>query len=278
MNINWFTVIAQVINFLILVWLLKRFLYKPILNAVNEREKKIAAQLEDAKAEKAEAEKERDEFSKKNEDFDQQKKALMDKAVSETATERQKLLEQARDEANTLSANLEAASQESQENLNRQIVQKTQKEVFAITRKTLADLASLSLEEQSVNIFIRRLNELGADERKTFIETFKPGSDPVLIRSAFELPEKQQTEIKKSVGEILKTEPAFQFKTAPELISGIELTANGYKLAWSISQYLNSLEKTIAETKGEKTQTAQKRKVDPEQKIVVNNKPEPENK
>ena len=40
MEINWFTVIAQVINFLILVWLLKRFLYKPVLNAIAEREKK----------------------------------------------------------------------------------------------------------------------------------------------------------------------------------------------------------------------------------------------
>ncbi len=48
MKIDWFTLIAQVINFLILVWLLRRFLYKPILKAVDEREKKIASQLKDA--------------------------------------------------------------------------------------------------------------------------------------------------------------------------------------------------------------------------------------
>ena len=54
MKINWFTVIAQVINFLILVWLMKRYLYKPVLNAIDEREKKIAAQLADAEAKKAE--------------------------------------------------------------------------------------------------------------------------------------------------------------------------------------------------------------------------------
>jgi F-type H+-transporting ATPase subunit b len=39
MLIDWFTVAAQAINFLILVWLLKRFLYKPVLNAVDAREK-----------------------------------------------------------------------------------------------------------------------------------------------------------------------------------------------------------------------------------------------
>ncbi|MGK2860360.1 MAG: F0F1 ATP synthase subunit B family protein [Chitinophagaceae bacterium] len=270
MNINWFTVIAQVINFLILVWLLKRFLYKPILKAVDEREKKIAGQLKDAEDKKAIAQKEQDDFKNKNDAFDQQKKGLMDKAVAEIATERQKLLDEARSEANKLSANLEAAAKESQENLNREIVQKAQKEVFAITRKTLTDLASLSLEEQTVNIFIKRLNELKEDEKKKFIETFKSGSEPVLIRSAFELPDKQQTDIKKSVSEILRAETPFQFKTAPELISGIELTAKGYKLAWSISEYLNSLEKTIAETLKEKEQPEQEKKVEPDKK------PEPE--
>ena len=52
---------------------------------------------------------------------------------------------------------------------------------------------------------------------------------------------------------ILGTESQFQFKTAPELISGIELSSNGYKLAWSISEYLNSLEKSISEMIKEKS-------------------------
>ena len=76
-----------------------------------------------------------------------------------------------------------------------------------------------------------------------------PGKQsPILIQSAFDLPEKQQTEIKKAVDEILGTETQFQFKTVPEIISGIEITSNGYKLAWSISEYLNSLQKSISET------------------------------
>ena len=65
MQINWFTVIAQILNFLILVWLLKRFLYKPILNAIDEREKKIASQLKDADNRESMAKKEQDEFMKK---------------------------------------------------------------------------------------------------------------------------------------------------------------------------------------------------------------------
>ena len=50
MLIDWFTVAAQALNFLILVWLMKRFLYKPILNAIDAREKLIAKELADADA------------------------------------------------------------------------------------------------------------------------------------------------------------------------------------------------------------------------------------
>ena len=107
MKIDWFTVIAQVINFLILVWLLKRFLYKPILNAIDEREKKIAAQIKDAVDKKVLAEKEEADFKKRNDDFDAQKKTLTDKAIADANTQRDKLLEDAKNDANTLRSSLE---------------------------------------------------------------------------------------------------------------------------------------------------------------------------
>jgi F-type H+-transporting ATPase subunit b len=277
MKINWFTVIAQIINFLILVWLLRRFLYKPILDAVDERENKIASQLKDAKADKANAKKEKDEFEKKNEDFDKQKKDLMDKAVAETKDERQKLMEEARDDAKKLSTKLEEVSKAALETLNHEIAQKTQQEVFAIARKALADLASVSLEEQSVNTFIEHLGALKADEKKKFIEAFASDSKPILIRSTFDLPHKQQTEIKDAVKDILGAKTHFQFSTVPELISGIELTANGYKLAWSISEYISSLEKSISETIKEKTKTEPKKKTETKKKEKeLEKKSEPE--
>ena len=65
MQISWFTIIAQIVNFIVLVWLLKRFLYKPILKAIDEREKKIATQIKDAEAKDALAKKEQFDFAKK---------------------------------------------------------------------------------------------------------------------------------------------------------------------------------------------------------------------
>src|ERR1700679_1486647 len=102
MLINWFPACAQAINFLILVWLLKRFLYKPILHAIDEREKGIAAQLAEAEAKKAEAQKDRDDFQHKNEAFDQERAALLQKATDDANAERRRLLDAARVAADAL--------------------------------------------------------------------------------------------------------------------------------------------------------------------------------
>ncbi|HMR03616.1 MAG TPA: F0F1 ATP synthase subunit B, partial [Candidatus Competibacter phosphatis] len=56
MQIDWFTVAAQIVNFLLLVWLLKRFLYRPVLDAMAARQQKIAAALEEAQAKTQQAE------------------------------------------------------------------------------------------------------------------------------------------------------------------------------------------------------------------------------
>src|ERR1700722_20992483 len=104
MLIDWFTVGAQALNFLILVWLMKRFLYQPILHAIDVRDQRIAAELADAAAKQADAQKERNEFQHKNEEFDRQRAALLIQATGEANTERQRLLDEARKAADALSA------------------------------------------------------------------------------------------------------------------------------------------------------------------------------
>ena len=260
MKINWFTVIAQVINFLILVWLLKKFLYKPILNAIDEREKKIRDQLKDADDKKAVAQKEQDDFKKKNDDFDQQKKELMDKAVADANTQKQQLMDAAKTEADDLRTKMEKAAKEKQENDNLQISEKIQQQVFAITRKALTEIASISLEEQSANTFNQHLAALKDDDKKQFIDAFKSNANAILVRSAFDLSAKQQGEINNEVNVLLSADAHLQFKTTPEIISGIELSTNGYKIAWSFSAYLNSLEKNIAETMKENTRPEPEKK------------------
>lgn len=247
MLIDWFTVIAQVLNFLILVWLLKRFLYKPILNAIDARERKVADELADAAAKEAEAQKEKEEFRRKNEEFAQQRAALLSQAKDEAKTERQRLLEAVRKEASDLRVKQQETLRSDKQNLDQAISSRAQQEVFAIARKTLEDLAGTGLEERTVDVFVQKLRELEGEEKEQLVSALGPASSPFLIRTAFELPEAQREQVKKAIEETLGMEVQARFETVPALVSGIELTANGQKVAWSIAAYLSSLEKSIDE-------------------------------
>jgi len=247
MLIDWFTVGAQLLNFLILVWLMKRFLYKPILNAIDAREKRIAAELADADAKKAEAEKERDEFHARNEEFDRQRAALLGNATDEAKTERERLLEEARKAADALSAKRQESLANDARNLNQSITRRAQDEVFAIARKALTDLATTSLEERMSEVFTRRLREMHGDAKDGFAEALKTATEPALVRSAFDLPTDQRTAIQNTLNDTFSAEVPVRFETAPDLVSGIELTTNGQKVAWSIADYLASLEKGVGE-------------------------------
>jgi F-type H+-transporting ATPase subunit b len=247
MLIDWFTVAAQTLNFLILVWLMKRFLYKPILNAIDAREKRIAAELADADAKKAEAEKERDEFQHKNEEFNHERAALMGKATDDANAQHVKLLDEARKDADALRIKRQEVLRNEQLNLNQEIIHWTQKEVFAIARKTLADLAGTSLEERMCEMFIDKLRELTGAAKDQLASAFKTSTQPACVRSAFDLPSEQIAAIQKAVNESFSADIHIHFETVPELVSGIELSANGQKMAWSIADYLTTLEKRAGE-------------------------------
>ncbi len=266
MLIDWFTVGAQALNFLILVWLMKRFLYKPVLDAIDAREKRIADELADAAAKKAEAQKDRDEFQHKNEEFDQQRAVLLSKATDEAKAERRRLMDEARKAADDMSAKCEETLREDAKNLNKAITRRTQDEVFSIARKALSDLATMSLEEQMSEVFNRRLRGMEEHAKSELGQALKTASEPAIVRSAFALPKEQCAAIQTALNETFSADLQLRFETAPDLISGIELTTNGQKLSWSIADYLTSVEKGVAELLKKKIKTESKAEPKPEAK------------
>jgi F-type H+-transporting ATPase subunit b len=245
MLIDWFTVGAQALNFIILVWLLKRFLYKPILAAVDAREKRIAAELADADKQRSAARLEREEFQHKNEAFDKQRSELLKTATAEAQGERQRVLEEARRAADALSIKRQEALRSDAKTLNQALGRRIQQEVFAVARKALVDLCGASLEERISEAFTHRLRNLDSKAKETLGAALKTASEPALVRSAMELPAVQQASIKQALNEVFSAEVSVRFESAPDLVGGIELIVQGQKLAWSICDYLTSMEKGV---------------------------------
>ncbi len=256
MLIDWFTVGAQALNFIILVWLLKRLLYKPILNAIDAREKRIAAELADANAKAIEAQKERDMFQHKNEEFDRQRSELLAKAIDQANAERQRLLEDARKSVDAFSSKRQEELRGDAKNLGQAMRRRVQQEVFAIARKALADLAATSLEERMSEVFIGKLRAMDGKAKELFGKALKTACKPVVVRSAFAMPAQQRDGMQRALNEIFSIDIHTRFETAPELVSGIELTSDGHKVAWSVADYLSSLETSVTELLKEKDNPA----------------------
>ena len=230
MMIDWFTVAAQALNFLLLVWLMKRFLYKPVLNAIDAREKSVAAALADAETKKAEAAKDRDEFKRKNGEFDAQRATLMAKATSDAAAEALRLKGEAQKSAEALADKFKASAQSDARALDRAVGLKLRQEVFAISRKALGDLAGAGLEERMVAVFIRRLGGLDAQTKATLGQALRSGSDPAVLRCAVELAPEQRAAVQKALNEAFSADIHLNIEIAPEMGGGIDLLAHGQKL------------------------------------------------
>lgn len=247
MLIDWFTVGAQIVNFLVLVWLLKRFLYKPILDAIDKREQRIADELADADAKKLEAKQERDEFTKRNEAFDQQRNDLLAKATEEVKAERQRMLDEARSDADALRTKRQDSLKRELTSLQAEITRRTQAEVFAIARHALSNLAGADLETRICDVFLAHLRELNDDVKQQVRDCKVSDSAPALVRSAMELSSQQHDSIRQTLNEVFSAEMSVRFETDAQVASGIELTIGGQRIAWSIDDYLASLQNSVGE-------------------------------
>ena len=259
MLIDWFTVGAQAFNFFVLVGLMWRFLYKPVLHAIDAREASIAQKLAEAQANKTEAQKEHEEFAQKNVSFAQEREALWQKAVDEVTAERERLLAAAGQAADKLTGKRLEACRDDIAKLNQAIARRIQEEVLAIARKLLLDLAGVSLEARISEVFTDHLRALSGNEKNDFATALRTTSYSVLVRSTLALSAEQQTTVRQALHEIFEADMGLRFELTPDLICGIELIADGHKVAWSIADYLGSLEKELTGLVSSKEKSSQEK-------------------
>jgi F-type H+-transporting ATPase subunit b len=245
MLIDWFTVSAQALNFLILVWLLQRFLYKPILTAIDAREKRIADQIADVTKKQTDAQKEHDVFEAKNRAIDEQRNALFTKATDDAKAEHDRLVDDAKKEADTARAQRAEALKNDNARLSKEITRKAAEEVFGIARKALNDMSTASLEERIAEVFTRRLREMDGTAKATMGTAIKASSDPAVVRSTFAQPDDQKASIQNAINETFAADVRIRFETTPQGVCGIELTAGGQRISWTITNYLDSLDAKV---------------------------------
>jgi len=257
--IDWFTIIAQIVNFLILVALLRHFLYGRVIKAMDERERKIASRLEDAEKKQEQAENEANSYREKNQELEEKRKEFLSQAREEAEKERKELIQKVREEIDQLQARWREAIRQEKDSFLRELRQQVNEQVCHIARRAMKDLANADLEGQIVNTFIERLKNLGEEEQKTIIASMGEGNHAVTIMSAFEIASNDRQKITKALRNTIEEGVEVEYQTSPDMILGIELRIHGRKLAWSLDDYLESLEASIGRVLEEEAREASER-------------------
>ncbi|MCG7199970.1 F0F1 ATP synthase subunit B [Marinobacter pelagius] len=241
MEINWITVSAQVVNFLILVWLLKRFLYQPVIRAMDRREQKIQNRMDEANSREQEAIHEKQSYQQKLAGFEKERDDLLEETRQEARQTRSQMLDQAREETARVRSHWMREIREEKTAFIDGLRHQSLDVVETVIRKALQDLADEHLEDRIAHTFVRQLHTLDDATR----EAMRRSSEPATVATSFELDPAQRGTLTRSIHELIGADLTVNYTRAPELICGIELTCESQRISWNLSDYLDELSASI---------------------------------
>ena len=246
MQIDWFTFFAQVVNFLILIALLQRFLYKPVIKAMDEREQKVASELEEARLKKIESEQKERELDKKHKEFESEKGKLMEEARREVDSRRQEWMEQLRLEITDVRSRWIEALESEKESFLKNLKEETSDRVIYLMERVLADLSEQNLQQQTVDFFDEKIAKLDKEDANRLKKTLQQlNTVEAEVISSFGLNEEQKQRLENKIRQIAGIELECMFSTSDRLGFGVELRIGGWRLGWNLKSYLEKLRRDM---------------------------------
>ena len=241
MNIDFYTLIAQIINLLILLFLLRKFLYVPVLKAVEERQAKNLQLQKEIAQQKEKADKMEQQLAEKLADIDVQKQEILKQTRQSAEALFKQLEDQARENfaAETLKwKNVLLSEQQSFE----AGIQSLVAEYFSsFAEKAFAQLADINFNKLS-----DKINALSLPQKKEILSPFKQKKFIEVI-TADTLTEKTQTEFAQFLQKTLQLskEAELVFSTDKEIICGVRIKAEETVIEWNLAEYLAEFNKKL---------------------------------
>jgi F-type H+-transporting ATPase subunit b len=249
MLIDWFTVVAQLVNFFILLVALKFLLYDRVLEAMDQRRRRFVEREAETERLLSEAADETERIRADRKDLEANWEEMISEARSEAADRRRELLEEARAQVEVREAQWMASLRDSQDRLLDQLQEETGERAIEITRHAVRDLADTDLEASIVGVFLERLSELeGSEESDVMAALRSDGRDPVVVRTSFALTESQRDSVRETLHGLL-ADPSREVEWIrdPDMIAGIVIVVGARTIGWTIDTYLAAVRAGFAE-------------------------------
>lgn len=241
MSIDWITVAAQIVNFLVLVWLLKRFLYHPILDGIDAREREIAERMGEAAQIRAAAEAAEADYQAQLESLRAGREGKLDEARKSAEAERDALLAETRERLVREQADRARQRVEEARRYSAQLHRDGAQALLALTRKALKDLADETLEARIVAQASGRLGAIADDLRKAAGESLQ-----ALALTHEPLPDAARERLR---GELAELIPGITvtFRHEPAQPPGLSLRLGGAQVEWTVDSYIDGLDALLAD-------------------------------
>lgn len=225
MQLSWSTFLLEVVNFLVLVWILKRFLYKPVLAAIARRKAAIDKTLSDADAKQQQAQALELQYRNRLADWEREKEALRAALSEELRAQRerltadlQKALEQEREKERVL------AEQRLAELKDRAAEQGISMGV-RFTGRLLQRVASAELERQLFALVLEDLPRLAPVQLQALQEACRDPQHAVKVASAFPLADAERSQLVQALKEATHENVAAAFEQDSSLVAGLRISA-----------------------------------------------------
>lgn len=238
MQLDWSTFILEIINFLILVWLLKRFFYRPVMDVIARRREEIQAQIEEAEKVRSESEALKTEYENRLSGWEEEKAAARQALHQDIESERRRLreelaasIEQEREKERVLS---ERRLRKEQRNNEMHALEKAQ----AFASRLLTRLADQELEARIIRVALEDLDKL-SDEQKALLKksASKPGTLPV-VSSAYPLSNADRAAVEKALSGLLDQPVQCEYRSDPSLLAGLHIGVGSWMLQATLKDEL----------------------------------------
>ena len=236
MSLDPVTFIAQIINFLILMFLLYKVLYKPLLTAVDNREQRISAEIKQARDGVVEIERRLAEIAQKEREIDSERNSVLDKAYQDAEDLRTRLSDDVRAEIAEKRALWMDELAVERKNLENELRTMLVGNFVIFSKKALADLADASMSERMTAVLTRKFDDLSEKEKAKL-----KAATQAEVSTAFAATDAEKADISAFLKEKTGIDPEkIVFKQKPSLLCGIEIVANDNVLGWNLDGYLKT--------------------------------------
>lgn len=247
MQIDWLTVAAQIVNFLALVWLLQRFLYRPITDAMARREARIETRLAEAKAAREDAEAEARRVHDAQTALQARREGMLEEARVEADALRTRLESAIREEMETERRARRAHLEEEREAFVARLRQHAGHQVIDIVGRVLRDYADCDLAAHAAGAFADRLADLDADARERLARAAGRGKGPARVESGLALKPGVRSQVTRAIHDCIGDAIEVDYHEDGDLLLGVRLTIGEQTVEWSAARFLHRLETTLDE-------------------------------